>query len=30
MSGVLGLRGWQWLFILEALPSVLLGLAVLV
>ncbi len=29
MSGVLGLRGWQWLFILEALPSVLLGLAVL-
>jgi ACS family tartrate transporter-like MFS transporter len=30
MSGVMGLRGWQWLFILEALPSVLLGLAVLV
>ncbi len=28
MSGVLGLRGWQWLFILEALPSVLLDLAV--
>ena len=29
MHGVLGLRGWQWLFILEAVPSVLLGLAVL-
>jgi ACS family tartrate transporter-like MFS transporter len=25
-----GLDGWQWLFILEALPSVLVGLAVLV
>src|ERR1700743_1195524 len=25
-----GLEGWQWLFILEALPSVLVGLAVLV
>src|ERR1700748_540116 len=24
-----GLEGWQWLFILEALPSVLVGLAVL-
>ncbi len=30
MSGVAGLRGWQWLFILEAAPSVLLGFAVLV
>ena len=29
MGGVLGLRGWQWLFILEALPSILLGFAVL-
>ncbi len=29
MNGVLGLRGWQWLFILEAVPSVLLGFAVL-
>jgi D-galactonate transporter len=26
----LGLDGWQWLFILEALPSVLVGLGVLV
>lgn len=25
----LGLEGWQWLFILEALPSVLVGIAVL-
>ena len=25
----LGLRGWQWLFIIEGLPSVLLGFAVL-
>ncbi len=29
MNGVLGLAGWQWLFIIEAAPSVLLGLAVL-
>ena len=29
MNDTLGLRGWQWLFILEAVPSVLLGLAVL-
>ena len=28
MDGVLGLHGWQWLFILEAVPSVLLGFAV--
>lgn len=26
-DGWLGLRGWQWLFIIEALPAVLLGLA---
>jgi ACS family tartrate transporter-like MFS transporter len=25
MNGVLGLRGWQWLFILESAPAVLLG-----
>jgi hypothetical protein len=25
-----GLKGWQWLFILEGLPSVLLGLVMLV
>src|SRR4051812_5389581 len=27
MDGTLGLGGWQWIFILEALPAVLLGLA---
>src|SRR6188768_1793277 len=25
LDGVMGLRGWQWLFILEGIPSVLLG-----
>lgn len=25
MDGMLGLKGWQWLFLLEGLPSVLLG-----
>jgi MFS transporter, ACS family, tartrate transporter len=29
LSGVAGLSGWQWLFLLEGIPSVLLGLAVL-
>ena len=29
VDGVMGLRGWQWLFILEAVPAVLLGLLVL-
>ncbi|WP_428146570.1 MFS transporter [Delftia acidovorans] len=29
MQGVAGLRGWQWLFLLEAIPSMILGLAVL-
>jgi ACS family tartrate transporter-like MFS transporter len=27
--GAAGLKGWQWLFLLEGLPSVLLGVAVL-
>src|SRR6201985_3423208 len=27
MDGVLGLGGWQWIFILEGIPAVLLGLA---
>ena len=27
MDGLLGLGGWQWIFILEALPAVLLGIA---
>ena len=30
MQWFLGLRGWQWLFILEAAPAVLLGIATLV
>jgi MFS transporter, ACS family, tartrate transporter len=25
LDGVMGLRGWQWLFIIEGVPSVLLG-----
>ena len=28
-NGVAGLQGWQWLFIVEALPAVLLGVVVL-
>jgi ACS family tartrate transporter-like MFS transporter len=28
-DGLLGLRGWQWLFILEAVPAVLLGVLAL-
>ncbi len=27
MNGVLGLGGWQWIFILEAVPTLLLGVA---
>jgi nitrate/nitrite transporter NarK len=29
MDGWLGLRGWQWMFVLEALPAVALGFACL-
>ena len=29
MDGLLGFKGWQWLFVLEALPAVLLGFVVL-
>ncbi|VVE27929.1 MFS transporter [Pandoraea capi] len=29
MSGVNGLAGWQWMFLLEAIPSVVIGIAVL-
>jgi ACS family tartrate transporter-like MFS transporter len=29
MDGILGLRGWQWLFIVEAVPAVLLAFVVL-
>src|SRR5579862_3752682 len=27
MDGVLGLGGWQWIFLLEAAPAILLGIA---
>ena len=30
MTGVQGLAGWQWLFLIEAVPSLALGVAVLV
>jgi ACS family tartrate transporter-like MFS transporter len=29
MDGVLGLKGWQWIFVIEALPAVLLAVVVL-
>ena len=29
MDGVLGLKGWQWVFVLEALPALLLAFVVL-
>jgi MFS family permease len=29
MDGMGGLRGWQWLFLLEGLPTVLIGISVL-
>ncbi|MGH7117061.1 MAG: MFS transporter, partial [Stellaceae bacterium] len=28
LNGLLGLRGWQWLYIFEAIPTVLIGIAV--
>ena len=30
MDGYAGLRGWQWMFLLEAVPAVILGFVVLV
>jgi ACS family tartrate transporter-like MFS transporter len=30
MGGMYGLRGWQWLFLLEGIPSILLGVVVLI
>jgi len=30
MDGLLGLKGWQWVYIVEAIPAVLLALVVLV
>ena len=29
MHGLLGLAGWQWMFLIEAIPAVLIGVAVL-
>jgi len=29
MDGILGIKGWQWIFIIEAVPAVLLGLVIL-
>jgi ACS family tartrate transporter-like MFS transporter len=29
LDGWLGLRGWQWLFVVEAVPSIVLGITVL-
>src|SRR6202042_3776759 len=29
MDGLLGIKGWQWIFIIEAIPAVLLGIVVL-
>ena len=29
LDGLLGLKGWQWLYVIEALPAVLFGLVVL-
>jgi D-galactonate transporter len=26
LNGILGLKGWQWLFIIEGIPSILLGI----
>jgi cyanate permease len=28
MDGILGFRGWQWVFMLEALPAILLAFVV--
>ncbi len=30
MDGVMGVKGWQWLYVLEAMPAVVLGFGVLV
>jgi ACS family tartrate transporter-like MFS transporter len=30
LNGLLGLAGWQWLFLIETVPSLVLGLAVLI
>ena len=28
MDGLLGIKGWQWIFVIEAIPAVLLGIVV--
>jgi MFS transporter, ACS family, tartrate transporter len=30
MDGVLGIKGWQWIYILEAIPTVIVGVLVLI
>ena len=30
MDGIVGLKGWQWLFLLEGIPCVLLGIMILI
>lgn len=30
MDGVLGIKGWQWIYILEALPTIVIGFFILV
>lgn len=30
LDGVLGMRGWQWMFLVQGLPAVLIGIAVLI
>jgi ACS family tartrate transporter-like MFS transporter len=29
MDGLLGIKGWQWIFLIEAIPAILLGLVIL-
>jgi len=29
MDGVLGIKGWQWIFLIEAVPAILLGFVIL-
>ena len=30
MDGFLGIAGWKWIYLLEAIPTVLIGIVVLV
>ena len=29
LDGLLGFRGWQWMFLIEALPAILVGVVLL-